>query len=368
MEENILRNHFISKAAKRKVYATARSLIERLTDHQIFKGVRPLIKEKEVTDLCNLVMEIVFPESVCLELKLSGPLLIVGDILGHYRHLLHLFDTLGAPPQTSYLFLGNYADVGKFGLETLILLCAYKALYPSSIYLLKGKHETDAISRDYGLLEECNRRFSIRTWHGFTTLFSYLPVVALIEEQILCLNGGLSPILSILISRTDLPSVLRSLITKAEKFRRNSLLSQMLWSGPDSDTKGWDQNPAGLGYLFGPDVVRHFCETAGISQIIRSGELIPEGYEFFKDPKLLTIFSAPDFMSTYRNNGAVVRIHKGHSYDVRTRIMVMKPIIHVGRKPVSRDPFKFEELPFNVGTGTRKSFCLPSLSGSLSRT
>ncbi len=37
------------------------------------------------------------------------------------------------------------------------------------------------------------RRYNIKLWKAFTDCFNCLPVLALIDEKIICMHGGLSP-------------------------------------------------------------------------------------------------------------------------------------------------------------------------------
>jgi diadenosine tetraphosphatase ApaH/serine/threonine PP2A family protein phosphatase len=49
------------------------------------------------------------------------------------------------------------------------------------------------------------RRYNVRIWKSFTTLFDYLPVSALIDEKILCMHGGLSKDLRSLNQINEIP-------------------------------------------------------------------------------------------------------------------------------------------------------------------
>ncbi len=126
-------------------------------------------------------------------LELGGPVLICGDIHGQFYDLLRIFEFCGYPPEKNYLFLGDYVDRGNQNIETICLLLAFKIKFPFNFFLLRGNHESATINRIYGFYDECKQRYNYKLWKQFSQLFDNFPLIALVEEKILCMHGGLSP-------------------------------------------------------------------------------------------------------------------------------------------------------------------------------
>jgi serine/threonine-protein phosphatase PP1 catalytic subunit len=189
-------------------------------------GTLASLAEHEIKLLCQRVRPILLQQPMLLELE--APLKICGDVHGQYTDLLRLLEYGGFPPETNYLFLGDYVDRGKQSLETICLLLAYKIQYPENFFILRGNHESAGINRIYGFYDECKRRYSIKLWKTFSDVFNCLPVSALVDEKILCMHGGLSPELQSLQQIADLqrpcdvPNV--------------GLMCDLLWSDPDPKT------------------------------------------------------------------------------------------------------------------------------------
>ena len=74
-------------------------------------------------------------------LELSAPIKISGIILCESLDFLRFFDHGGFPPESDYLFLGNYIDQGKQSIETTCFFFADKIKYSDNFFLLPGNHE-----------------------------------------------------------------------------------------------------------------------------------------------------------------------------------------------------------------------------------
>mmetsp|Transcript_66067 Transcript_66067/g.158009 ORF Transcript_66067/g.158009 Transcript_66067/m.158009 type:complete len:468 (+) Transcript_66067:167-1570(+) len=84
----------------------------------------------------------------------------------------------------------------------------------------------------------------------------------------------------------------------------------LLWADPRGKTGYGPSFRVRKGcYIFGPDVTEAFLQRNGLRLVIRSHEVKVSGYQWTHD-KLLTVFSAPNYLGHAGNLGAVVRLQR----------------------------------------------------------
>lgn len=257
------------------------------------------LKNAEITSICMAVREIFLSQPTLLEL--TPPVKIVGDVHGQYSDLIRLFEMCGFPPSSNYLFLGDYVDRGKQSLETILLLFLYKIRYPENFFLLRGNHECANITRVYGFYDECKRRCNIKIWKTFINTFNCLPIASVVAGKIFCVHGGLSPLLSHMDDIREIP--------RPTDVPDYGLLNDLLWSDPADTENDWEDNERGVSFVFNKNVIRQFLAKHDFDLICRAHMVVEDGYEFFNDRTLCTVFSAPNYCGEFDNWGAVMSVN-----------------------------------------------------------
>eukprot|EP01028_Stygiella_incarcerata_P003680 TRINITY_DN1766_c1_g1_i1.p1 TRINITY_DN1766_c1_g1~~TRINITY_DN1766_c1_g1_i1.p1 ORF type:complete len:327 (-),score=63.82 TRINITY_DN1766_c1_g1_i1:423-1403(-) len=290
------------------------------------RGSRPgkqvQLQEHEIRGLITRAREIFLSQPPLLEL--DAPIKICGDVHGQYYDLLRLFEYGGFPPESNYLFLGDYVDRGKQSIESICLLLAYKVKYQENFFILRGNHECASINRIYGFYDECKRRYNIKLWKSFTDCFNCMPICAIVDEKIFCTHGGLSPELKSMeqirkIARpTDVPDV--------------GLLCDLLWSDPEEGIAGWGQNDRGVSFTFGVDVVEKFLRKHDFDLVCRAHQVVEDGYQFFAKRQLVTVFSAPNYCNEFDNAGAMMSVDE----TLMCSFQILKPMDKKGKSAMKR--------------------------------
>ena len=287
------------------------------------------LSEREVFTVIDKVYPILESEESMLELE--PPIYICGDIHGQFYDLLRVFDILKYPPESKFLFLGDYVDRGKKSLECILLLLCLKIKYPSKIFLLRGNHESENINRSYGFYDECKRKISVKIYKKFCNLFNILPITALVGEKILCMHGGLAYELK------DI-NILRK-IKRPTEIPDAGLLCDLVWSDPD-DSLFFDfctNKDRGISVCFSKSAVEDFTENNDLDLICRAHQVVEEGFQFFANMKLITVFTAPNYMGEFDNNGGILKVNE----NMVCSLHIIKPIINNNEKRKRRKIDRF---------------------------
>ncbi|XP_066603624.1 serine/threonine-protein phosphatase 2B catalytic subunit 2-like isoform X3 [Prorops nasuta] len=254
-------------------------------------------------------------------IDIEAPVTICGDIHGQFYDLMKLFEVGGPPSSTKYLFLGDYVDRGYFSIECVLYLWALKLCHPTTLSLLRGNHECRHLTEYFTFKQECKIKYSERVYDACMDAFDCLPLAALINNQFLCVHGGLSPEIHNLED-----------IRKLDRFKEPPAFGPMcdlLWSDPledfgnEKNAEHFSHNSVrGCSYFYSYTACCDFLKNNNLLSIIRAHEAQDAGYRMYRKsqttgfPSLITIFSAPNYLDVYNNKAAVLKYDK-HVMNIR---------------------------------------------------
>jgi diadenosine tetraphosphatase ApaH/serine/threonine PP2A family protein phosphatase len=236
-------------------------------------------KSSSAPDYTNLVPVLKAAEKGLLSepqvLILREPVVIVGDLHGDLEAVLKI--TGRYLDSYKLVFLGDYVDRGNFSIETASYLLALKLLYPERVFLLRGNHESILVNQSYGFYYELVKKMGRKAFEllvRFNETMSALPYAALLKPyRLLLIHGGIPSTVPSLGEIARLPK--KDLIpSKEEAF-------QLLWNDPSEEVETFSPSDRGEGvYFFGRKPLEEFLRKNRLTGIIRSHEVVEEGYRF----------------------------------------------------------------------------------------
>lgn len=282
------------------------------------------IEQNMIISLAKKVKSILSKEPNLIKLKTNeNPIYIFGDIHGQFSDLIRFLGLTKLPPKVRLLFLGDYVDRGENNIEVMVLLFALKIKFPRNVFMIRGNHECSQLNQLYGFQEECLSRYpeiGMKLWGTINDTLSYLPIAALINKQIFCVHGGISQSLKSFDEINKLP--------KGGCIPDIGLMCDLTWSDPKKQSNEYANNDRGVAYTFNEKALEDFNTRMGIQLVCRAHQVVDEGYKFFGNNKLVTVFSAPNYCGEVGNNGSVMKVDS----NMECSFIVLKPVKKIRKK------------------------------------
>ncbi|MBL9129509.1 MAG: serine/threonine protein phosphatase, partial [Verrucomicrobiales bacterium] len=208
------------------------------------------------------------PFAECHRVSPGIRLFFHGDLHGDIHSLLayldrlesggHLQDFRLSRPDLRLVFLGDYTDRGKYGVEVLYTLLRLKLANPEQVLLVRGNHEDVTLVARYGFLAEISAKYG-REFDVPRTLrlYDFLPSVLYLASGtnvVQCNHGGVEP-------GFDPGTLLEA--PRDRRFQRLGVLKQRRFL---ADEKSWI---AGL-----PDATRRALES-GLTDFVPESPTTP---------------------------------------------------------------------------------------------
>lgn len=222
-------------------------------------------------------------QKMLLELPRKSTL-VVGDIHGDLAHLKKAFQIFKETGIEQIVFLGDIVDRGEKMIECILYLIAEQVKNPDKVFYLRGNHESRSITGFYGFRDMCDQLFDCEFYNSIIRGFEQLPLAASLGSKIFLTHGGIpsKPIDFNLMKFELKPSEILE-----------GIYAELVWNDP---TESIDDLAISIRgdqfYYFGKNIFDQFMHQHGLDLFIRAHEVYDEGYKWFFDNRLLSIYSS----------------------------------------------------------------------------
>jgi len=243
---------------------------------------------RDIEEIIQMASKLFETESSLLEIE-GSKFLFVGDTHGDFNSTKKIVKLFLDGKYNYIVFLGDYVDRGISQIENINYVLCLKLFYPESVILLRGNHETPLANLYYGFYYEILRKLDKKFYDLYSELFAKMPYAVLANNHILALHGGIAENLKTI---QQIENIEKNLIDV-----RDPMVLQILWNDPSDDVLGFQPSMRGPGIrVFGKDIFEEFAKKNDIELMIRAHEVFSEGYRYFFEGKLLSIFSARNYV------------------------------------------------------------------------
>lgn len=318
--------------------------------------VLPVFSKNELINLCKESKNIFIQEQT--QIILTGDFIIVGDLHGHVFDLFNIFQQYGLPPKQRFIFLGDIVDRGNYSLSVTTLIFALKTEYPDYVYLLRGNHEFRSVCSNSGFFDEIMKIYkkedeSNAIFDAFIDAFNSLPLVACVNNNYICVHGGIGP-------KFQKIDQLKNIVRPLNEIY-GGIADEILWSDPSDDIDLYRASSRGVGYEFGHSAINNFLKANRYRLLIRAHQQIQDGFEYSLDNRVLTVFSASNYCGEYENFGGIVLIKENAEKEEPVKIENSLSVMYESVTFINSEERSFDLLKVNKKKRSRsKSFRISS--------
>uniref|UniRef100_A0A0K0ELK0 Serine/threonine-protein phosphatase n=1 Tax=Strongyloides stercoralis TaxID=6248 RepID=A0A0K0ELK0_STRER len=289
-------------------------------------------------------------------------IVVISDIHGSILDLIKVLSDNGLPESKTYLFLGNYVDKGTDDIAVVTLLLLLKICFPNNVYLLRGNHEfLDQNSKQCFPIRCKNYFGSYNTYRMFNYCFEFLPLAAIIDDDILCVHGGVSQWIR---NRNSISSLIRPLNINKDIISR-MIITDLVWADSSrgeyefSDRSGFTLSKRGIGYAFNEYGLKNILEKLNVTRIIRGHQPCEEGYKIEYDHLCYTIHLR-NLFEYYNSYGSYCIVKNTHNDELTVKSIINLPLTYY----IDMTSLKSAYVPF-IEEGDEADAMLPLMISAI---
>ncbi len=253
----------------------------------------------------------------------------IGDTHGSYEEALVMITyfekIIEEKPQVKIVFVGDYVDRNPRDLENLTLITGFYLTYPKNVVLLRGNHEDEMINKQYGFMRNLMDNFVIperaeNIYSEILKFFTHLPVGLvnkLIKDgepsiRVFSAHGGIPVNMDNPNEPVNLNLVKDEINLSAKSYDEfDPYMSWLLWADPKEEIEGAHTDSMTGRSQFGKDVFDRFLNENDLQYMVRAHEKWPDGYKFFFNDQLVSLFSTSVYSKKKIGEAAFIRLEPG---------------------------------------------------------
>jgi diadenosine tetraphosphatase ApaH/serine/threonine PP2A family protein phosphatase len=153
------------------------------------------------------------------------------------------------------------------------------------------------VAGKYGFRDDLLTLYSESVFDEFVDVFEWMPIAAVVANDIFCVHGGIGPSLHRLSQIAEL----------TRPVDESALLRELLWADPNPAFQNFNDGDRGRNVEFGPFALSKFFQANRLSFLVRGHQCV-DGVVFTPGMNVATVFSSSNYQPLRPNRAGVLII------------------------------------------------------------